>query len=70
MERFRDTFVCGFGIICGAWVTFLAPYMGSTELLTALVLTVGTIGIAVWDFRKAVRTGATGSVAPPARNAE
>ena len=68
-NRLRDTFVCGFGIIFGSWATYLAPAMGSTELLTASGLTVGAIGIFVWDFRKSVRrTGATGSVSPPPVN--
>ena len=55
MQRFRDTVMCGFGVICGAWAVFGAPYMGSTPLLSAIVLTVGVVGIAVWDLRAAVR---------------
>lgn len=51
----RDTIACGLGLILGCWITYLAPAMGSTELVTSIVVTMGVIGIVLWDFRKATR---------------
>ena len=44
--------VFGLGLILGCWITYLAPAMGSNELATALVITVGMIAIGLWDLRK------------------
>ena len=70
MQKFRTDAHFYAGIICGAWVTYLAPLMGSTELATASILTAAIIVLLIWDYRKARRTGASGSIAPPTRNAE
>lgn len=55
MKQFQSTALIGFGVIFGAWATAAAPHMNSTPTVTAIVLTVGAVGMTIHDFKKARR---------------
>lgn len=51
--RFENAFYVG--IVCGCWLTYLAPIMGSSELQTALIMTFGMLVLIGVNLRKLVK---------------
>ena len=58
-HKFQHTFICGFGMICGAWLVFATSVAGASVLGAAIVITVVAIGCAAWDFRGALKARET-----------